>query len=248
MSYERDNIDNFWPEFDKFSRSWDKWIDSSNPNFSYLRQFNTKLRMAFGISEIILDGDIDPDNVEFLSRKEGPMKELHKFQYKLMDLWFAYETFFKFYQKIKGSSINSTIVWLDNYATYSMFNSEIITNAINTANNEMNQSFNNQTNKIKLKKYIQHCENHSKKSQKSRLNAIVSNFGENLKIKDILTITYAIRNNYVHNGETTITNAGLDNLNFSFDETQKLKLVKICYNFLAIFTVNIANTLIEQHN
>jgi hypothetical protein len=36
-------------------------------------------------------------------------------------------------------------------------------------------------------------------------------------ISDILTITYAIRNNYVHNGETTITNAGLDNLNFSFD-------------------------------
>ena len=52
----------------------------------------------------------------------------------------------------------------------------------------------------------------------------------------------------MHNGETTITNKGLDNLNFSFDKTQKLKMIKICYNFLAILVVNIATTLVEQHN
>lgn len=99
-----------------------------------------------------------------------------------------------------------------------------------------------------MKRYIQHCANYAKNSQKKRLSQIVSNFGANLLIKDILTITYAIRNNYVHNGETTITNAGLDKLDFSFNETQKLKIVKICYDFLAILTVNIANKLIEQHN
>lgn len=175
------------------------------------------------------------------------MKELHKFLYKMTDLWFAYEAFFKFYQKVNGNNINSTVVWLD-YTSNHIFKSNTILNALSNVNLELNQKFNSQTDKINFKKYIQHCINFAQNGQKNRLTSLINNFGQDLSVKDILTITYSIRNNYVHNGETTITNAGLENLNFHFDETQKLKLVKICYNFLAIFTVNIANTLIEQHN
>jgi hypothetical protein len=240
MSYERDNIDNFGFEFDKFSRNWDNWENTHNPSFSYLKQFNTKLRMPFAIKQIELD-------YEFLREKMDDMKELHKFLYKLTDLWFAYEAFFKFYQKVNGSNINSTIVWLD-HTSNQIFKSNTILNALSNVNLKLNQEFNSQTDKTNFKKYIQHCINFAQNGQKGRLISIVNNFGQDLSIKDILTLTYSIRNNYVHNGETTITNAGLDNLSFRFDETQKLKLVNNCYNFLAIFTVNIANTLIEHHS
>lgn len=240
MSYERNRINDFGREFDKFSSYWDNWYYGNHPKKEYLIQFNTKLRMPLGIKEI----ELEPD---FLSPKERDMKELHKFLYKLTDLWFAYETFFKFYKKITGNNINSPTVWLEQ-STHIGYKTDIVSNALNKVNQEVNRQFSSETSRNRLKKYIQHCENYAKNSQKNRLSQISSNFGANLLIKDILTITYAIRNNYVHNGETTITNAGLDMLDFSFNETQKLKIVKICYDFLAILTVNIANKLIEQHN
>ena len=87
MSYERENIENFGTEFDKFSQYWNNWNNSSNTNFDYLWQFNTKLRMPYAIKEIELDRD-------FLREKKEDMKELHKFIYKLTDLEGAYEAFF----------------------------------------------------------------------------------------------------------------------------------------------------------
>lgn len=121
-------------------------------------------------------------------------------------------------------------------------------NAISKFSSQINQEYNNSNDRDNLKKYIQYCKNHATGGQKNRLNLIITNFEQDFTSKDILTITYSLRWNYVHNGETIITNADLDNHNFSFNETQKLKLVKICYSFLAIVTVNIANTLIAAHN
>jgi hypothetical protein len=247
MSYERDNINNFGVEFDKFSSFWNNWDISQNQNFNYLKQFNTKLRMPFAIKQIELD-------YEFLREKMEDMKELHKFLYKLTDLWFAYETFFKLYEKINNFIFPNNFSktnWIDEQS-YSSFQTQIVSNSINTANNQLNIDFVASDEIDTLKNYLTHCANLAAKSnsigQKNNLNRIVDNYGQYLSFRDLLSVTYAIRNNYVHNGEATITNAGLDNLNFRFDETQKLKLVKICYNFLAIFTVNIANTLIDQHN
>jgi len=111
------------------------------------------------------------------------------------------------------------------------------------ANNKLSQAFSSGD---YLHRYIRHCADIAKGDQKKRLKKIEAKNGQHLTSAELLTITYAIRNNYVHHGETTITNAGLENSNFSFNESQKLKLIKICYNFLAIFTVNIANSLIEQ--
>ncbi len=178
------------------------------------------------------------------------MKELHKFLYKLTDLWFAFETFFKLFEKnsdIELPNNFSKINCLENI-NYTSFNTQIIQNAIEKANNQFEQKFSNSIDKDNLKQYLQHCKNHSIGGQRNRLNSIITNFVQSYTTKDILTITYSIRNNYVHNGETTITNAGLENLNLTFGVSQKLKLVKICYNFLAILVVNLANTLIEQHN
>lgn len=247
MSYESDNISNFQSEFEKFISSWDNWNFSQNSNFSYLMQFNTKLRMPFAIKEIELDYD-------FLSPKENDMKDLHKFLYKMTDLWFAYETFFKLYEKLNNYTFPdnfSKTNWIEEL-NYKHFKTEIISIAVKTTNNQLNRAFRSEQEIETLKKYITHSANLALKSnsrgQKNNLNNIVDNFGQSLSIKDLLSLTYSIRNNYVHNGETTITNAGLENLNFHINVTQKLKLVKICYDFLAIFTVNIANTLIEQHS
>jgi len=246
MSYESDNIYDFTNEFEKFSHSWDNWNINHNQNFSYLMQFNTKLRMPFAIKEIELD-------YYFLSQKENDMKDLHKFLYKLTDLWFAYETFFKLYKKVTGNNIENNRVtpkvtkfnWL--YLNpFVLYKTDIILNALNDANNRLQIEFAEP--QYTLLNYLFHCQTHSKGEQRERMNSITSNINRQFLISDILTITYAIRNNYVHNGETTITNAGLENLNFHFNETQKLKLMKICYDFLAIFTVNIANKLIEQHS
>ena len=247
MSYERDKINDFGREFDKFSRFWDDWYYSNHPKKEYLIQFNTKLRMPLGIKEI----ELDPD---FLSPKERDMKELHKFLYKLTDLWFAYETFFKLFEKLNNSVIPNNFSktnWLEEQ-NYGYFNTQMILEAINIANNQINFDFSSTQEISKLKNYISHCaiqaEKSNSKGQRNNLNKIVDNYGQNLSSRFLLSITYSIRNNYVHNGETTITNAGLENLNFTFGISQKLKLVKICYNFLAILVVNLANTLIEQHN
>lgn len=172
-----------------------------------------------------------------------------------MDLWFAYEALFKLYEKLKETNIsNYKIVWLDK-STYNHFLTDSITNALTHANERFVNDFNSNFNHEALKSYITHCKQYAtgsceptRKGQKGRLCRVIDNIDNQLTITDVLTITYAIRNNYVHNGETTITNAGLDNVDFSFNETQKLKLIQICYDFLSILTVNIANTLIGQHN
>lgn len=68
-------------------------LKAQSPNFEYLMQFNTKLRMPFAIKNIELDE-------YFLKPKCDDMKTLHKFLYKLADLWFVYEAFFKLYEKL----------------------------------------------------------------------------------------------------------------------------------------------------
>ena len=56
---------------------------------------DVKMRLAFGIAEI-------PLGPLFVDKKYGPLRECHLLYYKLADLWFAYETFIKFLQKIQG--------------------------------------------------------------------------------------------------------------------------------------------------
>lgn len=244
MSYETEKIDNFKSEFDTFERFLEDWRYNNHPKFNYLKQFNTKLRMPFGIKEIQLEN-------KFLDEKQTDIKELHKFLYKTVDLWFAYEAFFELYQKLHDTTLDEIFnkgfckinCWQKNQLFKDQFNLEIIKTATDLANNKLSQGFSSGD---YLSRYISHCADIAKGDQKRRLKIIEAKNCQNLTLTELLTITYAIRNNYVHHGETTITNAGLENFNFSFNESQKLKLIKICYNFLAIFTVNIANTLIEQ--
>lgn len=241
MSYESVEIANFESEFSKFSYHWNYWNNNKLPSFNTLAQFNTKLRMPFAIKKMSLEQ-------EFLVPKESEIEDLHLFFYKLVDLWFAYETFFKFYKKLNNNKPSiDRITWIE-MSEYEQYLSEIITKALNSANEKINQGFSLPNSANSLKEYILRCKKYATGKQGQRLGNISENLNQDslsLTIKDILTITYAIRNNFVHNGETTITNAGLEDLDFN--ELQKLKLVKICYNFLAIFVVNIANTLIEQH-
>jgi len=99
MSYETEEIDNFKTEFDKFEYFLKEWRDSSHPKFDYLKQFSTKLRMPLAIKGIQLES-------EFLDDKQGNIKELHKFLYKIVDLWFAYESFFELYQRLHDTTLD----------------------------------------------------------------------------------------------------------------------------------------------
>lgn len=247
MSYETEKpyefeSDNFKSEFGRFERFLEDWSDNNHPKFDYLKQFNTKLRMPLAIREIQLES-------KFLDDKRGNIKELHKFLYKIVDLWFAYESFFELYQRLHDTTLDERFskisCWSKNPFRH-QFSPKIIDAATDQANTKLSETFYSGANSKPLQQYIHHCADIAKDSQKRRLKKIEAKYGQDLISTELLTITYAIRNNYVHHGETTITNAGLENLNFSFNESQKLKLVKICYNFLAIFTVNIANTLIGK--
>jgi len=122
-------------------------------------QFNTKLRMPFAIKEIELD-------YYFLSRKENEMKDLHKFLYKLSDLWFAYEAFFKLYEKIYNISLKNNFSktnWI-NEQNYLIFKTQVLNNSMILANNQLNTDFASLSEIDTLKKYLSHCVNLAAKS------------------------------------------------------------------------------------
>jgi hypothetical protein len=194
-----------------------------------LVKFDAKLRLGMAISEIEL-------NETFVRTKFGDLRECHLMFYKLADIWFAYEKFFKLYYLAFNRSETSKIVWLENSSHTDYLNNAEIQGALTRVNSEISSEFNNHIDQ--LKDYILYCSQLAKDGQKTRLSSIAQNISSlillpNFSHKDILSLTYGIRNNFVHNGEITIYPE-------TFSYTRKNKLLKSLYKYTVVLTLSAA--------
>lgn len=198
---------------------------------------DVKMRLAFGISDIIL-------NPLFVDEKQGPLKECHRLYYKMADLWFAYETFIKFLAAIKTIQPKNIdkIKWLDlaGYTDYSAL--PYVTQNAGAVNTILLSDFGIGQEQTDLLTYLGYCEQEAGRSQKTRLASIRTQLftsGYILSHTEILTLIYSIRNNFVHNGETTVVPN-----NFSFDN--KRRLLRILYPYLAMVVISVTNKAISE--
>lgn len=205
-----DNYDNI-AERDRLQYIYDK-----------LKNLDVKSRLAFGIEEIRL-------NPFFVDEKQDDLKLCHLLYYKLADLWFAYESYILFYNKISQTSKNK-ILWLDAILHSNYTNSPEITNSLNLVRQNLSQLYNAQNDRNSFSEYLNYCIANSKDGQLRRLQTVINkiqNSDFNFSHTDVLTITYSIRNNFVHNGETTV----VPNI-FGFQN--KVRLLLVLHPYLSI--------------
>ncbi|WP_426474214.1 hypothetical protein [Chryseobacterium balustinum] len=181
-----------------------------------------KMRLAFGIKEIRLNND-------FVSDKEDDLKLCHLLYYKLADLWFAYDTYLKFYKKVSGADKNN-VDWIDANVHNNYSSSDQIILARNSANETFQNLYDNNQKRRNFIEYLKHCKTNASPSQKRRIDQIIIKIQQQIfdfTNSEILTISYAVRNNFVHNGETTVVP---DNFGYK----NKSKLLKVLYSYLTI--------------
>lgn len=202
--------------------------------FDELRNLDVKLRLAFGIQEIIL-------NPLFVDEKQNDLKLCHLLYYKIADLWFAYETYIIFYTKLFQTTKNK-IEWLD-AATHSNYSNQLeISNSLNLIRHNLSQLYASNERRNSFLEYLNYCLGHSIHGQHRRLTNLIAkiqNENFNLSHSDILTIIYSVRNNFVHNGETTVVPE-------VFGYQNKVRLLEILYPYLSIITLKSSNSTFER--
>ena len=102
---------------------------------------------------------------------------------------------------------------------------------------KLNEIYSIQAKRELLIEYLNYSLENSIHGQRRRLTEIVEkieNSQFNLTNNEVLTIIYAVRNNFVHNGETTVVPD-------IFGYQNKVELLKILYPYLAVFTLKISN-------
>jgi hypothetical protein len=200
------------------------------------KNLDVKMRLAFGISEILLNND-------FVSDKEGDLKLCHLLYYKLSDLWFAYEAYIKLFDVVAGTGKHK-IVWLDEavHNTYSI--SQTIVTALILINSSFEAIYDSNEKRNELVQYLEYCEKQATNvQQRFRLAAVITKISQaqfTLTHSETLTIIYAIRNNFVHNGETTV----VPNI---FGYSNKSKLLKILYTYLCLVLLNATNITLQSN-
>lgn len=204
-------------------------INRLKPIKAELTTLDVKMRLAFGIREIHL-------NNYFVSDKQNDLKLCHLLYYKLADLWFAYDSYLKFYKKTIGTE-KRNVEWIDAIVHNNYSSTEEVILARNTVNEKFQELYNNVQRINLVTDYLTHCKTNASNSQKTRIDQIILKIQEQtfgLTNSEILTITYAVRNNFVHNGETTVVP---DNFRYQ----NKVQLLKVLYSYLAVILLVSSN-------
>ncbi len=193
------------------------------------KNLDVKMRLAFGIRDILL-------NNQFVDDKQGPLKDCHKLYYKLADLWFAYETFLKFLGEVLDKDITKKIEWIGDGVHGNFCDLRWVEQALQDANESIFREFGTAPRSQELEVYLRYCEAEAKGDQLRRLSHIIPHLRNHglLSHIDMLTIAYSIRNNFAHNGETTVVPD-----NFTFEN--KGRLLGILYRYLAISLLSWVN-------
>ncbi len=233
---------NFHAEYQSYSEIENHFMEQRHNNHAnaqvtahldnITREFenlDVKMRLAFGISEIQLNND-------FVSDKEGDLKLCHLLYYKLADLWFAYETYIKLFEIVTGTGKHK-IVWLDGAIHNSYAISPTIVTALSLVNEGFTTAYTSEAKQTELTAYLEYCQQQAVNPQKQRLTEIIGKVKQapfTLTHSETMTIIYAIRNNFVHNGETTV----VPNI---FGYRNKSKLLKILYPYLSLVLLKTTN-------
>jgi len=233
------NFTNFRIEFNLYKRNRDSIFRLKNNEalllqVSELTNLDVKLRLAFAIKEIQLDNN-------FVSDKYDELKLCHLFYYKLSDLWFAYETYIKFYKQVFRKK-KDKITWLSEKIYCQYENSLQIVKSLADVNTQFSETYSNKLKQEHLINYLENGETLASLTQKKRLGSIISKIRSGdlvLSNTEVLTIIYTIRNNFVHNGETTIVPD-----NFGFEN--KSKLLQILYPYLCLVILKSINITCNQ--
>ncbi|MBE9598685.1 hypothetical protein [Pedobacter sp. MC2016-24] len=197
--------------------------------YDEFQNLDVKMRLAFGIREIRL-------NNEFVQDKEGDLKICHLLYYKLADLWFAYETFIKLFGHIAGVTKHK-INWIGTAVHNNYPVDPILVNTLNIANSAFGVLYNTANKRTELIEYLNYCLPNAFGAQRVGLSAIIAkiSFGPFiLTHTEVLTVMYAIRNNFVHNGETTVVPA-------IFGYRNKARLLEILYPYLSLLLLRSTN-------
>lgn len=204
-------------------------------NFYY---WDVKLRMSLALKAIDLDNN-------YMDPKKNELKDCHLIYYKFSDLWYAYEAFLMninqfFLEKIKKEKFKCSNNLISS-------NPEIHREIIQKRNcflEEINNNFECSDDKLKLIKYLEYCHEKACGRQKTVLNTIINKIKNNLDRIDlteeeVIRIGYSIRNNFVHNGETTVTTPPLDYL-------KKGKLLEELFKFVLFRLLILANHYLKN--
>lgn len=202
-----------------------------------LNEFETKFRLAIAIEEITLSSI-------YVATKGGSLKECHLMFYKLIDCWFAYETFLKQLNNFKKGIEKNKVSWLDEKKLEGFKEDIKIKASFQLVNTKLNKKFDDTEKRNALKGYIDYCSSLATfPKQKNYLSEISLLINDNeikvLTATQILSLTYAIRNNFVHNGEITL-------LPKEFDYDLKNNLLKILYENLVVSITQSVIILIDE--
>lgn len=202
--------------------------------YEKFQDFDVKLRLAFAIKEIIL-------NNNFVSNKQDDLKECHLLYYKLADLWFAYETYLGLYKYIFTQE-KEKVCWLDLPPYESYKSDSFIGSVLKNTNQQLKKVLSKTSKKNNFSQYLNYSKTEASNSQKNRINSIIAKIeaGEiQFSHTEILTMTYANRNNFVHHGETTVVPA-------SYSYREKVEFLRVFYTYLTIITLCSANITLRN--
>lgn len=203
-----------------------------------LIKFDAKLRLGMAMREIRL-------NDVYVNEKSGDLKECHLMLYKLADVWFSYESYFRLHRSAFSTNLSQRkIYWLDDLTNQEYFRNIEVVTAKQNANTEISNFFNNAINRAALKGYLNYCSEEAEGRQKERLlvlanNIVPANPLQNYSHTEILSMTYAIRNNFAHNGEITIFPE-------EFNYHLKNAYLKILYRYLVVITISVSNITVRK--
>jgi len=242
-----ENYDNFTELFNQFRENIDQLqnrIFDNHENIierdrlynlsNDLKNLDVKLRLAFGMEEIRL-------NPIFVDEKQDDLKLCHLLYYKIADLWFAYESYIIFYTKVFQTAKNK-ILWLDTLTHTNYSNLPEIIRSLDLAVENISQLYSNDARRNFFLEYLNYCSSNSVGGQRNRLSIIIDkiqNENFNLSHTDILTIFYSVRNNFVHNGETTVVPE-------IFGYQNKVRLLMVLHQYLSIIILKSSNKTFQR--
>lgn len=201
-------------------------------------KFDVKLRLGLAVEDIRL-------NEMYAREKMGDLKECHLMLYKLTDIWFSYEAYFRVHKVVFNVNLSHRkIIWLEDNTNIEYFNNPYVALSLLEANEELSNSFNTEEKRKALKFYLNYCAEEAEGGQKNRIqqvadNILPQNALQNYNHTEILSMTYAIRNNFVHNGEITIYP---ENFHYGI----KNEYLKILYKYLVVVTMVAASITIQE--
>lgn len=194
------NID-FKNEFETYLNKFDTLKELSEGSIEKaLRIFDIRFRLSLNLKHSFSINDLG-----YLKTEET--RETYKLILQLCDYWFVFESFLTLLKHEELVKVNTSKTDLFTKEIEELFFVNII---IDNFNLEIfrysNKSTKSRNDLLNLMSSIHQSPN-CKGNQKVNMESIVKKFekSNNFNLKDILTLVYALRNQYVHNGDTAKT-------------------------------------------